>query len=303
MTESAVLLFLVLSLLTAIEGTSIPIWNQIQSIATKRRRILAFRNGFNNNNNKNQKTEEDESVWMDIDEDDYDYDEYDDDFIEEEKNQKPVRQSLSKGTKKDKPVEVEEEEHPIRTDEWLLNIQLSPFVFQTKKESIFFGSTKRKSSQILKFSNNGYVLWNKTIGKWSIDTSGISFSLPITLPEELHNHHNLELKSPLIHTTTTTSTDDDDEDELEFEMDSMNGGNTKKIVWVHYHADVHLHKFGQRPKMFRGVITRDRIKNGKNSQWFRPVIATFTAIGIGKDTADTNYKNRGFGCSNNNNKQ
>lgn len=32
---------------------------------------------------------------------------------------------------------------------------------------------------------------------------------------------------------------------------------------------------------------------------FRPVIATFTATGIGKDTSDVSYKSRGVGLYNN----
>jgi len=31
--------------------------------------------------------------------------------------------------------------------------------------------------------------------------------------------------------------------------------------------------------------------------WFRPVVATFTAVGIGEDTADLSYRERGVGLS------
>jgi hypothetical protein len=35
----------------------------------------------------------------------------------------------------------------------------------------------------------------------------------------------------------------------------------------------------------------------KSIPWFRPVVATFSGVGTGRDTADFSYKNRGFGLS------
>jgi len=86
-----------------------------------------------------------------------------------------------------------------------------------------------------------------------------------------------------------------------------------RTTTLHYRADIHLNKFGERPRMFKGVVTRDRFlsigaKTGKNSNpqkflglhlppkasLFRPVVATFEADGIGEDTADTRYRTRGF---------
>jgi hypothetical protein len=43
---------------------------------------------------------------------------------------------------------------------------------------------------------------------------------------------------------------------------------------------------------------RDSSSYKKNSiPWFRPVVASFSGVGTGRDTADFSYKNRGFGLS------
>mmetsp|Transcript_835 Transcript_835/g.1921 ORF Transcript_835/g.1921 Transcript_835/m.1921 type:complete len:588 (-) Transcript_835:1455-3218(-) len=87
-----------------------------------------------------------------------------------------------------------------------------------------------------------------------------------------------------------------------------------RTTTLHYRADIHLNKFGDRPRMFKGVVTRDRFSTvgGKSekpgtkpltflglrvpprSKLFRPIIATFEADGIGVDTVDTTYRDRGF---------
>ena len=55
------------------------------------------------------------------------------------------------------------------------------------------------------------------------------------------------------------------------------------------HADLILNPFGSHPRMVRGTI----VKNCR--KWFRPVVATFSAEGIGQDTVDVSYRERGFG--------
>lgn len=55
------------------------------------------------------------------------------------------------------------------------------------------------------------------------------------------------------------------------------------------HADLILNPFGSRPRMVRGTI----VKNSR--KWFRPVVATFSGEGIGHDSADVSYRERGFG--------
>lgn len=61
-------------------------------------------------------------------------------------------------------------------------------------------------------------------------------------------------------------------------------------VILQCHADLILNPFGKRPRMVRGTIVKD---DGR--KWFRPVVATFSGEGIGHDTADVSYKERGFG--------
>lgn len=56
-------------------------------------------------------------------------------------------------------------------------------------------------------------------------------------------------------------------------------------VTAQYSAQVHLNVFGPRPRMLRGVVTRDRY----STSWIpphvlRPVIGTFYGFGDGKDT-------------------
>lgn len=61
-------------------------------------------------------------------------------------------------------------------------------------------------------------------------------------------------------------------------------------VILQCHADLILNHFGKRPRMVRGTIVKD---DGR--KWFRPVVATFSGEGIGHDTVDVSYRERGFG--------
>ena len=54
-----------------------------------------------------------------------------------------------------------------------------------------------------------------------------------------------------------------------------------------FHGDLLLNPFGEQPRIIRGVVIRETPR-----LWFRPVVATFTAQGIGEDTADLSYRNR-----------
>ncbi len=161
-----------------------------------------------------------------------------------------------------------DEEHPLRTDEWEINIQLSRLY--SKKEGDWFAEcfveraskichecdnrprvkqTKRiqgscyNKRQVMQFSTNGYVKVledtempssplrkrNKTkVGKWRLGHSGVAFDIPVQVVDnDSQNNESGENAEP-------------------------------KWTVLHYHADIHLNKFGERPRMFRGVITRDR---------------------------------------------
>ena len=147
------------------------------------------------------------------------------------------------------------EEHPMRTDEWEFDIQLSRLFSQEAdlfpENSLDRDGTKRgkfRKRQVMQFARNGYVkivqdeqLTSNNmdasfvstapnvdkakrsqvqVGKWRIAHSGVVFDIPV----------NVQCPK----------------------------GDTKKMTVLHYHADIHLNKFGEQPRMFRGVITRDR---------------------------------------------
>jgi len=50
---------------------------------------------------------------------------------------------------------------------------------------------------------------------------------------------------------------------------------------LRFTSEVHLNPFGEHPRMLRGVVVRDRIPSSwSSSNWFRPVVGTFEAVGI-----------------------
>ena len=198
-----------------------------------------------------------------------------------------------------------DEEHPMRTDEWQLNIQLSrlysnkhdmnelfPECYSitdrsTKDQNV--PNTRRKSSgyrkrQVMQFARNGYVKIlvddhdtdgkditlkkRPRVGKWRIGHSGVAFDIPVQLsPRRKKGRKSSSEQQP-------------------------------RLTTLHYHADIHLNKFGERPRMFRGVITRDRYASSfLPPNFLRPVVGTFSAEGIGHDTSDTSYRERAISLS------
>uniref|UniRef100_A0A7S4QWF8 Uncharacterized protein n=1 Tax=Ditylum brightwellii TaxID=49249 RepID=A0A7S4QWF8_9STRA len=189
--------------------------------------------------------------------------------------------------------------------------------------------TKNKRRQIMKFAPNGYVLLveenydNKSpdfgakndtaasavrrvtrVGKWKVDHTGVSWDIPATLDLSPKEQQQMSIPSTYhtAHTPITVDINHDDNDDDE-EDDNAPATTTttatsvvpkiKKTV-LHYHADLHLNKFGERPRMRRGIITRDRFRylSFLPPHLFRPVIATFSAEGVGKDMIDITYKER-----------
>lgn len=174
-------------------------------------------------------------------------------------------------------IDEYDEEHPLRTDEWQLNIQLSRFYprgegdlfpecYDDRNTNAFPGEArvpvaaerKKRSSngcyrkcQVMQFARNGYVKIisnhddhhdkkqstsnnrriKPRVGKWRIGLSGVAFDIPIQVVAG-----------------TTTST------RKKLQQNEATNG----VTVLHYHADIHLNKFGERPRMFKGVITRDR---------------------------------------------
>ena len=265
-----------------------------------------------------------------------DYEKLSEDDYEEEEEERYRTHSQNEQDNDSEEYEDEMEEHPLRTDEWLVKVKMSPLLLPRNREGDLFpdsiasddddaaaessslkrnrfGLKQKGMNQVLKFSKNGYVIliedsndctgpeyvpmqkshssrivkkfdeWVQRrqcadintdetsedsitsrrvtkIGKWKMGTNGVSWSMPVRVESD-------DLLEGVAKTTT-----------------------------LHYHADIHLSKFQEQPRMFKGVVTRDRFTGiGIRKDLFRPVIATFTAEGIGKDTVDTSYRKRGFG--------
>jgi len=258
--------------------------------------------------------------------------------------------------------EEKEEEHPMRTDEWLVKVRLSPLLLAGRKAreaNLFPQSTLRhanneegsgeeilthdnanmpsanntgKRNQMMKFARNGYVMLmedadhqidsqndinnhdsptsenkhhTKTrmtrIGKWKLDTAGIPWDIPVKLSDQIKTHGTHQMYDKVSKLSSSNN-------ENQKQLKPSQPHTISKWTVLHYHADMHLSKFQQQPRMIRGTVTRDRWNEfsvplffggakkfilGKNM--FRPVIGTFSAEGIGVDTIDFSYKNRGFG--------
>ena len=164
--------------------------------------------------------------------------------------------------------------HPLRTDLWNLNIHWK------KKEKRKFHrqrrATKQKDSsiEVVEFHRNGYCRCPSLgVGEWELYPWGVQCTLI------------------------------EDETQVEYTL----------------FATVHFNPFGDHPKMIQGTILKSSssrregreqpqpqidpiqdhyfVKESRNKKWFRPVVATFTGQGIGIDTADFSYSNRGIGLT------
>jgi hypothetical protein len=179
-----------------------------------------------------------------------------------------------------------DEEHPMRTDEWRLDIRLSRLRpagegelfpecvdvvgFETTTPAgrraasgdgdppgfTMFGGQYRKR-QVMQFARNGYVRvvggdergggggggggmrrGKPRVGKWRIGHSGVAFDIPVPVAANGRRWRGVG--------------GNDNED------DNGAPSSSRRMTVLHYHAEIHLNKFGERPRMFRGVITRDR---------------------------------------------
>ena len=78
-------------------------------------------------------------------------------------------------------------------------------------------------------------------------------------------------------------------------------GMTWNMSWdgrsYSFYADLQVNPFGEYPKMFRGLVIRDRSSLRSRGvlprRFLRPIVATFSGRGVGIDTADLTYKGRG----------
>jgi hypothetical protein len=149
--------------------------------------------------------------------------------------------------------------HPLRTNLWELNCQWRGPARRSN------AGVYRHSKLVLDFDATGYVRVKTSdnfsrnddgdwiaMGKWTLKSSGVDFVLPF--PVEGGSQTDRGETAPILH---------------------------------YFETDFHLNPFGPQPKFTRGVVFAE---NG--SQWLRPVVATFTAKGIGNDTADFSYQKR-----------
>ncbi|KAL7530434.1 hypothetical protein ACHAWF_003372 [Thalassiosira exigua] len=217
-----------------------------------------------------------------------------------------------------------DEEHPLRTDEWLLDVQI-PLLASIEERELFpecwrrrrrpgedggegegtgrkergplGGRTggPRRRRQVVQFARNGYVkvlrdvdadvrtggatrggiVDGPRIGKWRMGRGGgVAFDVPVVLPAARR--------------TSTPAAGGKDDDRSK---------DVRTTTVLRYRCDVHLNKFGERPRMFRGVVTRDRHSSFLPPSFLRPVVGTFSAVGIGRDTADVSYRERAISLS------
>lgn len=277
----------------------------------------------------------------------------------------PLRKEGEKKDDTTKPVE----EHPLRTDEWLVRIKVSGFPWSSAKENgmLFAESSyddvlaknddikvpkrtnlgRREQVQRLKFSRSGLV-WvvsdnvfdsgdapaKTAIGKWKLDHTGLHWDVEVAVPP-------LQSKALRAWIPKPKETEKEDDEVAQFTAATVDlhaadwgsfaaiaaGGSNDdqkqgscvegwRTTTLHYRTDIHLNKFGERPRMFKGIITRDRfsvigeMQSDDKKVWslfglslppratiFRPVVATFEACGIGEDTVDLTYRERGSASS------
>jgi hypothetical protein len=157
--------------------------------------------------------------------------------------------------------------HPLRTDEWHLTLN-----WRFRKHG------HRRSQWYVEFHTNRFARVKETnhssddtnsrnsffgIGCWDLLPNG---KLILSLPyNEESTHPSSQIKK------------DDNKDEKHFSFN--------QIILL---ADLHQNPFGLQPKLSRGII----IYIPSKRSWLRPIIATFTANGVGKDTADFSYQSR-----------
>jgi hypothetical protein len=183
--------------------------------------------------------------------------------------------------------------------------------------------------------NSGAATAKTAIGKWTLDHTGLQWDVEVAVPPP-------QSKAAMVEAAGQDYTAQEKrEDEKAAEIaaatvdlnaadwgsfaaitaggskDNKEAGGASVEGWrtttLHYRADIHLNKFGERPRMFKGIITRDRysvigdVPGGPKkasffgrslptrTSLFRPVVATFEACGIGEDTVDLSYRERSSG--------
>ena len=174
------------------------------------------------------------------------------------------------------PPSMEGPPHPLRTDEWELNVRWKNPNQRKKRSGTVVppgpdGGGARwvgKSSLLqLEFAPNGYVRCHPSPPSSSSSSSE---------PEDSSSEH----PPPYIGTWELTSTG------LAWSID-MDG-----CLYM-FRGDLHVNPFGSHPRLTRGIVLlQEDTTPSRRAGWFRPVVATFTGNGNGRDAADLSYESR-----------
>jgi len=219
-----------------------------------------------------------------------------------------VSATSTKGKERDSPsgtaaVPSSSVPHPLRTDEWRLTCR-----WKRRGGGDNDGGDNGRAV-FLEFSDNGYVRERRgaatktggggdhnqdvedlslssvsftNIGTWEITPTGVVWKLRV--------------RSRTGNSCSDGVEEDDGEEEYEFR------------------AGLHLNPFGAHPLFVRGIVlggggsdddgegdcggsngtTEGKLARSRRKRWFRPVVGTFTGIGIGRDTSDLSYSNRPY---------
>ena len=128
-------------------------------------------------------------------------------------------------------------------------------------------------------------------GTWSLESPGLSISIPLACPVQDDNNYN----------NNNNNNGDGDQ------SDPTCAKSNTVILQHRLEADLHLNPFGRHAKLTRGVVLRERRRGtpaqaARGGGWYtattwwwqgrRDVVGTFSGRGTGPDTVDLSYAAR-----------
>jgi len=167
---------------------------------------------------------------------------------------------------------MKEVPHPLRTNLWEINIRWKGPAARRRRlkqnqKALLDHSLYSSSKLVLEFDLSGFVrIRAKSDG--------------VTAEEEEEDAANW---------VATGKWSADTPPLVTFSIPLPSDDNDETVLKHHFEADLHMNPFGKHAKFTRGVVVRD---HANLSPWFRPVVATFSGVGVGKDTVDLSYKKR-----------
>ena len=185
----------------------------------------------------------------------------------------------------------EELPHPLRTDLWEIQCWWRGQARRRSNDAIPFlnDCIYHRSVFHLEFDPSGYVrLVLPTSIDWSVARKISSSKQPVELDLSTTDAScigtwklgpsglNVQIPFPVFVPATTQSPPNIQQRRHSMEM------------------DFHVNPFGMQPKFTRGIIYADVASSNPVLQLFclRPIVATFTGIGVGADTVDLSYRKR-----------